>query len=617
MSLKPITIEATTLSDAWFQTLFKCIEVGRDFQIDQGSFEGQKRLEFDFVTIHIKHPSVEPLLPKVNPALGFPDPVEEGYLDEYLPYLMTGELKDGESYTYGQRLNKCKLSESVYNDLNLPNNLIYKDIKYLNLGHTAARQCGGCKEVKYDYFFNQVEHMITTYKEKGHRNNQMILQVAQPDDMMLLDPPCLRHIDTRIQDGKLHFFPYFRSWDLFCLDDESEILTLKGWKNKETLKLTDQVAALNEETNEIEYVPVENKLVRPYTGKMHVLKNKRVDQLVTPEHKIIHKYVTHSGSKRIIKDTTYTEAKNLIPKDGSRIPLTGVCNYTTWDLGVEEAALIGWVLTDAHYKAECDRIEIYQSEKKYTLEIRKLLTALHIPWTEQSRERVHYQICEKSYPEGFKSQCTVFGIPAAYTRWIKMLIPDRMPTHKLLFLPFKEREALFNAMIQADGSFKHKDTENTTCCFYSQNRHKREWFQLLAFSLGYRTTINERKGCVNCSNSRTYSTLQRDCFAGTSLPTVDYAGDVWCIQTKHKNFVMRRNNKISITGNSGFPANLGAIELMKQYCAEMIGVENGEIIATSKGLHIYEYVFEIAETIRGRSIEEFRKEALALFPVKE
>ena len=43
----------------------------------------------------------------------------------------------------------------------------------------------------------------------------MVLQVAHPTDMLLQDPPCLRHIDTRIQDGKLHFYPYFRSWDLW------------------------------------------------------------------------------------------------------------------------------------------------------------------------------------------------------------------------------------------------------------------------------------------------------------------------------------------------------------------------------------------------------------------
>ena len=32
---------------------------------------------------------------------------------------------------------------------------------------------------------------------------------------MLKDPACLRAIDSRIQDGALHFVVYFRSWDIF------------------------------------------------------------------------------------------------------------------------------------------------------------------------------------------------------------------------------------------------------------------------------------------------------------------------------------------------------------------------------------------------------------------
>jgi len=34
--------------------------------------------------------------------------------------------------------------------------------------------------------------------------------------------------------------------------------------------------------------------------------------------------------------------------------------------------------------------------------------------------------------------------------------------------------------------------------------------------------------------------------------------------------------------------------------------EDGEIIASSKGLHLYNYVWELAEIIRGKTIEEFR-----------
>ena len=97
-------IEARDLPDAWFQSVYRLLATGREYMIDRGSFEGQKRLEFDFVTIHIKYPGARPLLPDIPPALGIPNPVADGYLEEYLPYLMTSARQPGEDYTYGQYL---------------------------------------------------------------------------------------------------------------------------------------------------------------------------------------------------------------------------------------------------------------------------------------------------------------------------------------------------------------------------------------------------------------------------------------------------------------------------------------------------------------------------------
>ncbi len=45
---------------------------------------------------------------------------------------------------------------------------------------------------------------------------------------------------------------------------------------------------------------------------------------------------------------------------------------------------------------------------------------------------------------------------------------------------------------------------------------------------------------------------------------------------------------------AGFPSNLAAIQLLKEYMASEVGVEDGEIIAMSKGLHLYEYSWELA-----------------------
>jgi len=50
---------------------------------------------------------------------------------------------------------------------------------------------------------------------------------------------------------------------------------------------------------------------------------------------------------------------------------------------------------------------------------------------------------------------------------------------------------------------------------------------------------------------------------------------------------------------AGFPSNLAAIQLLKEYMASEIGVQDGELIAMSKGMHLYEYCWELAKITAG------------------
>ena len=103
--LNLIFIKARDLPDAWFQCVYEILDQGHKYVIDHGSYEGQKRLEFDYVTIHVKYPGVRPLIPDIPASLGIPNPVAEGYIEEYLPYLMTPSKQPNEDYTYGERLS--------------------------------------------------------------------------------------------------------------------------------------------------------------------------------------------------------------------------------------------------------------------------------------------------------------------------------------------------------------------------------------------------------------------------------------------------------------------------------------------------------------------------------
>jgi len=160
-------VEARDLPDAWFQCVCRVLDVGEKYLIDRGSYAGQFRLEFDYVTVHIKYPGQRPLLPDIPPQLGIPNPVANDYLEQYLPYLMTSAKSSTEDYTYGQ------------------------------------------------YLEAQIAEVIKMYKENGHNTNQAYMTVGDDRSIYLNDPPCLRGIDTRIRGGRLHFVVYFRSWDLW------------------------------------------------------------------------------------------------------------------------------------------------------------------------------------------------------------------------------------------------------------------------------------------------------------------------------------------------------------------------------------------------------------------
>jgi len=159
-------IMARDLSEAWFLCLRKTLTEGYDYKIERGSYAGQRRKELDFVIVQIRNPGTRPLIPDV--PQGVPPPTSTEYIENYLPYLMTAHKAEGEQYTYGQYLEK------------------------------------------------QISEVIRMYKEDGYNTNQAFMAVGDSQSIFLSDPPCLRGIDTRIRDNKLHFVVYFRSWDLWA-----------------------------------------------------------------------------------------------------------------------------------------------------------------------------------------------------------------------------------------------------------------------------------------------------------------------------------------------------------------------------------------------------------------
>ncbi|MBL7132136.1 MAG: thymidylate synthase [Candidatus Omnitrophica bacterium] len=188
-SLKPVFIDAFDLDDAWFQCLSSILDNGVVYEITRGSYQGQRRLEFDFVCVFVKKPGHQ-IIPIIPEGMNIPVPTDMDYIQGYLSYLLTGTKTETEDYTYGERLVDAKIR-----------------IKESDNGKEMI------KEIPLKV--NQVEEVIKMYKTQGYGTNQATMEIGMPSDIYLTDPPCLRLIDTRIRNNKLHFFLYFRSWDLW------------------------------------------------------------------------------------------------------------------------------------------------------------------------------------------------------------------------------------------------------------------------------------------------------------------------------------------------------------------------------------------------------------------
>lgn len=166
--LKIVNVEAFDIPDAWYQCIMKLFEYGYEYTIDRGSYKGQKRLEFDYIVVRITNPDNRPLVPQIPDGLGIPPPSSIEYVEKYLEKIVTSIKSEHEDYTYGEDLER------------------------------------------------QIPKIIEMYRKDGFGTNQAYMCVGNADSILLNDPQCLRGIDTRIRYGKLHFMPYFRSWDLWA-----------------------------------------------------------------------------------------------------------------------------------------------------------------------------------------------------------------------------------------------------------------------------------------------------------------------------------------------------------------------------------------------------------------
>ncbi len=197
-------IEATDLGDAWFQVIYNILTKGRQYEITKGSFEGIDRFGVPFLA-KIKFPGSRPLAPIMPEGSSIPPPTNEDGIQQYMLYLMGSERQPNEHYTYGEDLHW--LIEWVISH--------YKKFGYgTNHGYMTV---GRPETVHfYDRDINYYENITVSDRVTGKiLRNRAISNDWNEDKEVETSSQCLRGIDTWIDEEKLHFWCYFRSWDVW------------------------------------------------------------------------------------------------------------------------------------------------------------------------------------------------------------------------------------------------------------------------------------------------------------------------------------------------------------------------------------------------------------------
>ncbi len=203
----PITVHGRDLDDTWFLLLEYLHKYGREYKITSGSYAGQKRLTFDFVSGFIDHPHARPLAPRVPEASSLPPPTTDEEIEQYfVNYLMNSELESNEEYRYA-----TWIVGGEYIIPNLSMEASPDGVQGINIHKVRAP--------------NQLNWVINHFKEKGLGNEHCYITIGYPESNFAYDmpwqteterrtSPCLRGLDFRVIDGQLMTHVVYRSWDL-------------------------------------------------------------------------------------------------------------------------------------------------------------------------------------------------------------------------------------------------------------------------------------------------------------------------------------------------------------------------------------------------------------------
>mgnify|MGYP001268554576 CR=1 FL=1 len=427
---------------------------------------------------------------------------------------------------------------------------------------------------RFKFVYHDLKAEINTMiaREIGDINIILHLAAGSHVDRSILNPLEFVYDNVVGTCNILNFARTLDNLELFlnfsCYDKETRAFTKEGLKSCNELKVGDIVFTLNPETKKVEEQPIEKIIIQDYSGSMIKFDNKRIDLLVTPNHRMYQ------------SDMSVLEANNCLTSPLTTFPFsTGFQGKT--DISPNLMYLIGIFLGDGHIAYQERKIPSksglskkerdihpatrgpdgrYISTEKIGnndfVEMKSWRIFLDIPENDKARQKTEEALTSLgiSYTkQKGKSGEHLYFSSEEWTNFFSRF--GKGAENKYIPKEFLDYDAsllihLFDGLMDSDGYWKTKSFStisdqlaNNICELaikigYYPNKQRK-----VSESYFEGRKIQGESWAINFSESRKYISSKK-------ISTVDYNDKIWCITVKNKNFLVERNGKFAFSGNT-------------------------------------------------------------------
>ena len=332
-----------------------------------------------------------------------------------------------------------------------------------------------------------------------------------------------------------------------CYSEDTDILTRCGWKRFYELEPSDEVLTYNMERKLAEYQRPVDHFVFPYTGKMYMQHNRRLQTCVTPNHKML---VSWDCNHNELKNPRLLEAQQIKGKPMAYLLAADVIereDVECFELPAVKAVkgkhyfppiqipmdnwlrFLGWYLAEGHcyQNAKTGNCTVTLTTYYRAQEAIDIMQAVGLSPVIDKHHIVATSRQMYTYLENFGKAHNKY-IPAEIKR-----------------LSVRQLQILLKALLDGDGNKSGKNSWRYT----TVSRQLADDVQEIAIRCGMATSISLDKHGFYRVNICATRTVQCNLDADRS-EWVNYDGKVYCVEVPNSVVMVRQNGYAYFSGNS-------------------------------------------------------------------